>query len=177
MERVIVAGISGAGKTTMATELAARFGLPRVELDALHHGPGWVKRPEFEAEVEQFTAGEAWVCEEQYQGALGDLLWRRADTLVWLDLPRRTVMWRVIKRSLSRVAFRRELWNGNRETWRGLLLDPEHPVRWAWARHGVKRKNTAERLAAHPHLEVVRLSSAGEAQRWLGTISGERTRE
>ncbi|WP_045695334.1 adenylate kinase [Streptomyces rubellomurinus] len=166
MKRVIITGSSGAGKTTAAAALAARLGLPRAELDALHHGPGWVKRPEFEADVDRFTAGPVWVCEEQYHGVLGDLLWERADTLVWLDLPRTTVMRRVVVRSLLRVLTRRELWNGNRETWRD-LADPQHPVRWAWANHARKRRSTVERLARHPHLTVVRLTSAGQARGWL----------
>lgn len=166
MERVIITGSSGAGKTTMAAALAARLGLPRAELDALHHGPGWVKRPEFEADVDRFTAGPAWVCEEQYFGSLGGLLWERADTLVWLDLPRRTVMRRVVGRSLLRVLTRRELWNGNRETWRD-LFDSDHPMRWAWANHARKRMSTAERLARYPHLAVVRLVSARHVRDWL----------
>jgi adenylate kinase family enzyme len=167
MERVIVAGISGAGKTTMARALAERLGLPRVELDALHHGPGWVKRVEFEADVERFAAGPRWVCEEQYGGFLGDLLWRRATALVWLDLPRRTVMNRVVRRSVVRAVTRRELWNGNRESWRSILLDPGHPVRWAWTRHADKRLRTAARLADHPHLTAIHLRSAHEARTWL----------
>ncbi|MQS16960.1 adenylate kinase [Streptomyces kaniharaensis] len=166
MKRVIITGSSGAGKTTMAAALAAQLGLPRAELDALHHGPGWVKRPEFEADVDRFTAGPAWVCEEQYYGVLGGLLWERADTLVWLDLPRRTVTRRVVSRSLLRVLTRRELWNGNRETWRD-LVDPDHPMRWAWANYAKKRSSTAERLAQHPHLTVVRLVSVRHARDWL----------
>lgn len=172
MKRVLIAGISGSGKTTLARTLEQRLNLPRYELDALHHGPGWVKRPEFEADVEAFSAGERWVTEEQYHGPLGDLLWLRADTLVWLDLPRATVMRQVIRRSVVRAATRRELWNGNRESLRD-WLDPGHPMRWAWSQHARKRIVTEERLAAHPHLTVVRLASTREVQQWsasLGTV-------
>jgi adenylate kinase family enzyme len=164
MDRVLVAGISGAGKTTFARDLARRFGLPRYELDALHHGPGWVKRPEFEADVEAFSANPRWVSEDQYHRLLGDLLWERADTVIWLDLPRRTVMWRVVRRSLARALTRRELWNGNRERWRD-WLDPEHPIRWAWSRHADKRAKAADRIARHPHVTVVHLRTAREARR------------
>ncbi|MDX2394903.1 MULTISPECIES: adenylate kinase [unclassified Streptomyces] len=172
MERVIVAGISGSGKTTMATALAARLGLPRTELDGLYHGPQWVKRPEFEDDVATFSAEPRWVCEEQYYSTLGGLLWTRADTLVWLDLPRRTVMWRVVRRSVLRVVTRRELWNGNRETLREFLFDPEHPMRWAWTRHSVRRAAIGERLAAHPHLAAIRLRSAREVRHWLRGVQG-----
>ncbi|RJL34369.1 AAA family ATPase [Bailinhaonella thermotolerans] len=168
MERVLVAGISGSGKTTMARAVAERCGLPRYELDALHHGPGWVKRPEFEAEVEEFSRGPRWVTEAQYS-SLGDLLWSRADTVIWLDLPRRTVMARVVRRSLWRALTRRELWNGNRERWRD-WLGPEHPIRWAWSGHARKRLSVAERVRRHPHLTVVRLRTAGEAAAWRRSL-------
>jgi len=163
MDRVLICGISGAGKTSLAKLLEARLGLPRYELDALHHGPGWVKRPEFEAEVQAFAAGPRWVTEDQYQRFLGDLLWRRADTVVWLDFPRATVMRQVIRRSFTRAATRAELWNGNRERFRN-WIDPDHPIRWAWTQHARKRACAMECIAAHPHLTVIHLTSAREAR-------------
>ena len=164
MNRVLIAGVSGSGKTTLARRLEARLDLPRHELDALHHGPGWVKRAEFEAEVEAFSAGERWVTEEQYHSLLGDLLWQRADTLVWLDLPRARVMRQVVRRSFVRAVMRSELWNGNRESFRR-WLDPGHPIWWAWRQHPRKKIVTAERIAANPHLRVVRLTSRREVRR------------
>ncbi|WP_219470668.1 hypothetical protein [Nonomuraea rhizosphaerae] len=166
MNRIIVSGISGAGKTTLARKLSERLGLPRHELDALHHGPGWVKRPEFESDVDGFSRGGRWVSEDQYHRALGDLLWERADTVVWLDLPRRTVMWRVVRRSVARAVSGRELWNGNREAWRD-WLEPDHPVRWAWRHHGRRRRETAARAERHPDVRVIRLRTAREARNWL----------
>ncbi|MBR7838623.1 hypothetical protein KDL01_35475 [Actinospica durhamensis] len=173
MERILVSGVAGAGKTTTATLLAQRLELPRRELDALHHGPGWVKRPEFEAEVAAFTAGSRWVTEDQYSSLLGDLLWRRADTVVWLDLPRATVMRRVIRRSLVRSLTRTELWNGNRETLRG-WLEPDHPARVAWRQHARKRATVLDRAAAHPHVRLIRLTSAREARAWAEGLARAR---
>lgn len=164
--RILVAGISGAGKTTLATTLADRLGLPRHELDALHHGPGWVKRPTFEAEVEAFSAGPAWVCEDQYQTFIGPLLWERAELVVWLDLPRHVVMRRVTWRTLSRMVLRTELYNGNRER-PAALLDPGHPIRWAWSQHAARRSRTEELAREHPEVEVVRLRTPAEVAAWL----------
>ncbi|MET9403367.1 adenylate kinase [Kitasatospora sp. NPDC002965] len=169
MERVLVAGIPGAGKTTAAGRLAARLGLPRYELDALHHGPNWTPRPAFRSDVEAFAHTARWVTEDQYTGLLGDLLTTRADTYIWLDLPRYTVMHRVLRRSLARALTRRELWNGNREHFRE-WRDPEHPIRRAWSHHSAYRRRTLDRLAAHPGLTLVHLTSARAARAWLRTV-------
>ncbi|MEZ5164996.1 MAG: hypothetical protein R2695_00385 [Acidimicrobiales bacterium] len=89
-------------------------------------------------------------------------VWRRADTVVWLDLARRIVMRRIIGRTLRRVVRREELWNGNREPWRNLWAwDPNRSViRWAWTQHD----KYATRFAgssdpALAHLSFVRLRS------------------
>lgn len=166
MNRALIAGISGAGKTTLARMLSERYGLAHYELDALHHGPGWVKRPQFESDVKEFSGQDRWVTEDQYHRLLGDLLWDRADTVIWLDLPRRTVMWRVVRRSVARAVTRRPLWNGNRESIRD-WLDPDHPIRWAWSQFDRRRKETMERAARHPTVTVIRLRTARQARRWL----------
>lgn len=173
MQRILVGGISGSGKSTLAAALSARLTIAYHELDALHHGPGWTKRKSFEADVRGFAAKREWICDDQYHHLLGDLLWERADTVVWLDLPRRTVMWRVIRRSMARVMTRRRLWNDNRETWRNLLCSPTHPVRWAWTQHGVRRRDTAARIARYPHVEVVHLVSTTQVRSWFRLLPNQ----
>ncbi|MER6171630.1 hypothetical protein [Streptosporangium sp. NPDC001681] len=170
MDRVLISGISGSGKTTLAVALSTALKLPRFELDALHHGPGWGKRPEFVSDVEAFSAGPRWVTEDQYHGALGDLLWRRADTVIWLDLPRSAIMLRVVRRSIVRAVTRRELWNGNRESFRD-WLDAGHPIRWAWSQYERRRDETADRINRHPDLTVVHLRTSGEVRRWRAGIT------
>ena len=169
MQRVLVSGISGSGKSTLARRIAARCGLPYVELDALHHGPRWVKRAEFESDVAGFAAKERWVTEDQYVAFLGELLWERADTLLWLDYSRPVVMRRVLRRTLPRALLRRRLWNGNREPMTGWIRDPEHPVRWAWTQHAARRARTAELIARHPHLDVHHFTTPAETQQWFRT--------
>lgn len=167
MERVLIAGCTGAGKTTLAKALSARLGLPHHELDALRHGPNWTPRPEFEADVAAFSATDRWVAEDQYHSILGDDLWRRADTVIWLDLPRRTVMARVLRRSVVRAVTREELWHGNRESWRE-WLDPEHPIRWAWAQHAPKRALVIAYARRHPHVRLVRCASPRDVVELVG---------
>ena len=173
MQRVVVAGISGAGKTTLARALSGRLQLPYVELDALYHGPRWVPRPAFVTDVEAFSSRSRWITDSAGYSAVRDLLWSRADTIVWLDLPRWQAELRVLRRSVPRGLLGRPLWNGNRESvlaWRF----PDHPVRWTWTQHGAKRAQIGARLAdpRWAHLQVVHLRTAGQARRWLRAVPG-----
>ncbi|MEO7260700.1 MAG: hypothetical protein ABI047_05505 [Jatrophihabitantaceae bacterium] len=90
------------------------MGLPYTELDSLFHGPGWVPRPELLDDVRTVVAGDSWVSEWQYPDAR-PLLLARADTLIWLDFRRRTVMHRVLRRSLRRALLRQRTFNDNTE--------------------------------------------------------------
>lgn len=165
MRRVAVVGITGAGKTTLARRLAARHGLAFLEMDATWHGPGWTRKSGHEGEVGDALSGSGWVTDSVGYEPTRALLWARLDTVVWLDLPRRQVMFRVVRRSFVRASLRRELWNGNRESFRGWVR-PDHPVRWAWSQHAERRRQVAELLDGHPSVVCVALRSASEARRW-----------
>ncbi len=119
MRRVDVIGPSCAGKSTVARRLAAILGVPYVELDALHHDANWAEAPAelLQARVRAAldAAPEGWVVDGNYFGKLGPLVLDEADTLVWLDVPFRTGLRRVLVRTWSRLVMRTELWNGNRE--------------------------------------------------------------
>jgi adenylate kinase family enzyme len=162
--RVLVAGTSGAGKTTLASRVAALLDIPHIEIDALFHGAGWTPRDSFESEVHQFSAGS---CEWQYSQVRG-ILAQRADLFIWLDLPRALVMRQVIRRTVRRRLSRQVLWNGNVEPplWT-ILTDPEHIVRWAWTTHDKTAARVAALLQKRPDLVVVRLISRSDIERWL----------
>jgi adenylate kinase family enzyme len=164
---VLVAGTSGAGKTTLARAAAEVLGCPHVELDSLHHGPGWTKRPQFEDDVRRVVAGASWVSEWQYS-AVREALLARADLLVWLDLPRRVVMVRVVRRTVRRRIRRELLWNGNVEPpLRTFLTEPDHIVRWAWRSHPRTGQRVMAACAARPELVVVRLTTAAQVSAWV----------
>jgi adenylate kinase family enzyme len=177
VRRVSVVGSSGAGKSTVAAALARLLGADFLELDSLKHQAGWTPLPvpEFRARVASAAEGERWVIDGNYS-KVQDIVWARADTVVWLDLPRRTVMRRVIWRSFRRAAGRTELWNGNRERWQNFFaLDKEESVIvWAWQTHASVRARyeAAAADAAHSHLRFVRLRSAASVRRFLRDASG-----
>ncbi|MEV0719164.1 AAA family ATPase [Asanoa sp. NPDC050611] len=162
--RVLVAGTSGSGKTTVARRIAATLRLPHIEIDALFHGPDWTPLPSFENEVDRFREREEWVTEWQYSKVRARLA-ERADLMVWLDLPRAQVMRQLVRRTVARRIRREKLWNGNVEPplWT-LCTDPDHILRWAWRTHG----DTATRMAQlPPNLPVVRLRSRRQVAAWL----------
>jgi len=95
--RIAVAGASGNGKTTLSKRLAAKLGVPYVELDALNHLPGWTEAtPEaLRRDVEAaMNRSDGWVLDGTYQNKIGDVVLRRADTLVWLDQSLPLIVWR-----------------------------------------------------------------------------------
>ena len=172
MRRVSVIGVSGSGKSTVGRSLARLAGSSFLELDSVFHQADWAPLPtgEFRRRVALVLEGERWVIDGNYS-KVQDLVWARADTVVWLDLPKRTVMRRIIWRSFRRVAGRVELWNGNRESWRNLLSwDPEESViSWAWHKHGEDRARYAAAMAdpANSHLQFVRLRSPRAVRRFV----------
>jgi adenylate kinase family enzyme len=169
--RISIIGTSGSGKTTVASRAARLLDLPHIELDAIRHGPNWTETPddEFRRRVVAIAAGEAWIIDGNY-GVVRDLVWARATTVVWLDLPLSVVMAQVLWRSLSRAITREELWNGNRERI-STLLNADHPIRWALNTHHERRAKFLKTMQP----TWVRLRSRREINAWLASLPVDST--
>ena len=102
MERVMIIGSPGAGKSTLARELARRTGLPLHHLDQLYWKPGWVEpeREQWAGAVARLASEQRWVIEGNYGGTL-QLRLARADTVIDLALPAWLCLARVVRRSLA----------------------------------------------------------------------------
>lgn len=178
MRRISVVGNSGSGKTTLAAAIAGVLQVPHLELDAVFHQPGWqpLETELFHARVAEFVAGDAWVVDGNYS-AVRDLVWARADTVVWIDVSRFTVMRQLIPRSLRRLITREQLWNGNSESWRDVFcLDPERsPLIWAWRSHEeyVQRYAQAQQDPAFQHLRFIRVSGRGAGASLIAKLAGQ----
>jgi adenylate kinase family enzyme len=166
--RIAIVGTSGSGKTTVARRLAA-LDLPHIELDALFWRPDWRQAhlDQFRSSVSAATGGDAWICDGNYSRAR-DIILPRAETVVWLDLPLRTCLWRVVRRTVRRTSRREVLWGTNREQW-SRLVGGDSLIWWVLRTHR-RRRREWEVLIAGPetrHLRVARLRSAGEIEAWL----------
>lgn len=161
-------GNSGSGKTTLGRALAQRLAVSFVELDAIYHQAGWrpLPVPELRRRVAAIVAEDDWVIDGNYS-VVRDLVWARADTVVYIDLPRHVVMRQVVLRTLRRTVTRAELWNGNREPVTGpFRLDPDRSIiRWAWTQHHKyqARFTEASRSPDYAHLTFIRIGSRADA--------------
>ena len=173
MKRVAVMGGSCTGKTTVSRRLAAILGVPHIELDALHHDAGWreASAEVFQARVRAAfdAAPDGWVADGNYRSKLGTLVLERADTAVVLAPPFGPTFARSLRRTVGRTITREELWNGNREQIRHLFTRYWIPW-WVLRTHRHYSREIPQRVAEHPHLELVTLRSEGEVERWLQSI-------
>jgi adenylate kinase family enzyme len=171
MQRIIVTGSTGAGKSTLAREIARRLGVPHVELDALYWDPGWTSAPPdvFRARVDAALPADGhWVVDGNFS-SVRDLIWGRADTLVWLDYPFPLVFWRLFLRCIRRGVRREELFNGNREELWKHFFTRESLFLWLLQSHWRRRRESREALTqpAYAHLTVRRFRRPKQAQAWL----------
>lgn len=172
MERILVVGSTGAGKSTLARALGDRLGVPYHEMDALYFtGPGWAVNGRLTEDVARIAAGPRWIIDSLGYPDVRDLLWDRADTVVWLDYGRPVVMPRVLRRSLRRTITRESLFGGNRETWRDWLTR-DHPAWWAWSHHPTRRREIGDRVGdpRFAPLSVRRFGRPRETAAWLATV-------
>lgn len=174
VRRVWVVGNSGSGKTTLATALAARIGVPHIEIDAINHQAGWqpLEPDELRHRIELAVAADGWVVDGNYT-SVSEHIRARADTIVWIDLARSTVMRQIVWRTLRRVSRREILWNGNRERWRNVFtLDPtESVIAWSWTRHAhyAERFGALAEASGEGDPTFVRLTSRSAVARFLSS--------
>jgi len=167
MRRVaVLASASGNGKTTVGRQLAERLEVPFVELDALVHGPNWTETPneELRAILEPVVASEGWVIDGAYRNKIGDLVLARADTVVWLDLPVRVWLPRLVRRTVRRIRGRETLWNDNEESVRTAFWGRDSLVGYALRMHFDRRRRYPQELAPY---RVIRLRTQREIDEFV----------
>ncbi|MGE5675874.1 MAG: hypothetical protein ACM3XM_18660 [Mycobacterium leprae] len=175
MQRIIVIGSTGSGKTTLAAQLAAKLGLKQIEMDALTWEAGWhpAPIPVFRERVAQAMATDRWVMDGNY-GKLRDLTWPAADTVVWLDYSLAVILWRLWWRTLRRVFLRVELWNGNQERFFTAFFTKDSLFYWALQTYKRHKREFVAAFARpeHAHLQVIHLHTPRETARCLASASG-----
>jgi adenylate kinase family enzyme len=172
-QRISVVGTCGSGKTTTASQIAQRLGIDHVELDALHWEPNWTEAPleVFRERVTRALRGETWVVDGNY-GKVRDIVWGRADTVVWLDHALAVILWQLVRRTIRRSLTQEELWSGNRETLRKALFSRESILLFALKTYRLRKRQYPALLSRpeHAHLKLVHLRSPRETREWLSAL-------
>jgi len=168
MKRIAVLGSGGAGKSVFARKLGAATGLPVVYLDPLVWKPQWQLAPVEEVRdvIRAAASGDAWVIEGNFLGSEPTGRFERADTVVFLDLPRRSCLRRIVWRRLRDARRSRvDLPAGCNEA-----LD-HHFVRWVWRFPVDSRPGVLELLRRlPPRVAVHQLRSAREVRQFLRAL-------
>ncbi len=166
MQRVLVIGPCGAGKSTLATSLGDKLGLPVYHMDQLNWRPGWVEssKDEILERLAGIISTDRWLIDGTYGGTLGVRL-ERADTVIYLDYPIRLCIARLLRRIWTyRGRTRPDMTEGCPERFDlGFLI---YLLRW----NSGPRIRTEARLKGHVH-KIVRLRSPAKLQRWLDSLS------
>ncbi|MFI5691178.1 AAA family ATPase [Kribbella sp. NPDC051586] len=177
MRRIVVIGVAGSGKSTVARELSERLGVPHIELDSIFWQPNWTKLDddEFEARVTAVTASGGWIADGNYSDRIRRITWGAADTVVWLDQSRRLIMWQVIRRTIRRTTSGVELWNGNHERplRDQLSRDPSKSIPlWAWRTYTPTKRQYGEAMddPQFSHVRFVRLKTRRQIKQFLRSV-------
>ncbi len=177
-KRMVVVGTTSSGKSTLAKRLSEKLSLDFVELDALHWEPNWVEAPNevFRMRVDSATQAERWVGAGNYH-VVRDLIWPRAEAIIWLDYPLWTIFWQMTRRTFTRWWKHELLWGTNYENlWTHFKLWSDDSLyRWLfktyWRR---KREYPLEfALPQYSHLKIIHLTSPREADEWLCSLKQE----
>ena len=171
-KRLVVVGTTSSGKSTLAKRLADRLGYDFIKLDALHWEPGWTEAPleVFRGRVETATQAPAWVVAGNYR-IVRDIVWSRAEAVIWLDYPFLRVFWQLTRRTFSRWWTQELLWGTNRENlWTHFKLWSEESLfHWLFKTYWRRKREIPALLSQpeHGHLQLIRFKSPRETEAWL----------
>lgn len=170
--RVVVYGVSGSGKSTVARAIGEASGLPWHPVDDLTWEPGWVEVPtEVQRDrVAAICAEDSWVLDAVY-GKWSDIPFATVELVVGLDYPRWLSLTRLVRRTVVRLVRRTPVCNGNHETLRSVIAK-DSIIGWHFRSFANKRRKVRawEQDPAMP--PVVRLTSARATREWLAAIRG-----
>ena len=173
MRRIVIVGTSGSGKTTVARQLSQRLAIPHIELDALYLEVNWTAASPivFQERTIQALSGDAWIIDGNYS-SVRNIIWSRAETIVWLDYSLWTIMRQLLRGTFRRILTQEELWNGNREPIRTIFFSKDSILLWAlqtyrrWGREYPVLFSKPE----YAHLQVVHLHSLRATREWLASL-------
>ena len=170
IERVVVIGTCGCGKTVFARRLARALACPHVELDALYWAPDWLPKPaaDFRRLVHGAVQAQRWVVDGNYS-AVRDVVWPRATTIIWLNYGFATVLARALRRTVRRIIRREPLFAGNEESVKRSFLSRDSILLWMVTTFHEKRRRygTLRARGAFANLDWLEFRTPAHADSFL----------
>jgi adenylate kinase family enzyme len=167
MRRILVIGSGGSGKSTLTRKLGEKLCLPVIHLDALYWSPGWKEHNPltWPATVEQACSSESWVMDGNYSGTLVQRL-PRADTVVYLDMPRWFCIRNIVLRSIHNLGRSRD------DLGEGCPEGPDLEfMRWVWNYPTRSRARVLAMIEEHgAHCERHVFRSWRESDAWMDSL-------
>lgn len=170
MDRVLVYGVTGSGKTTLAKQIAAKSGLPLVDVDDLAWvaDQPWTPVPDDEQRklFAEACSSDRWVMDTAY-GKWIDIPLARAQLIVCLDYPRWLSLARLLRRTFRRIVDKQPVCNGNTETLRQ-ALSRESILAWHFKSFDRKRERMRQWAAEGRDVRV--MSNPRQTEAWLAGV-------
>ncbi len=166
MERIVIIGCGGAGKSTLARELGEKLGLPAVHLDKLFWRPGWqpVSQEEFDEALAREVSKPRWILDGNFNRTIRTRL-EKCDTVIYLDYSRLACLLGVAKRILTTFGkVRPDMGEGCPER-----LDWEF-LCWVWNYNRTKRPGNYALLSQYPHKNVLIFKNRRELRKFLESL-------
>lgn len=163
--RMLICGLPGSGKTTLARELGEVTGLPIVEADRLQFDRRWKYRPVADRVRDTLTAladhPDGWICDGTFEGT-HELVLGLCDTVVWLRPPLPSLWLRLVRRQLVWSWRRERRWGTLPVTWRRSFGNPNAGVWWAVRQRNAYHRWIASSLEASERRPCVALLRSNE---------------
>ena len=166
MQRVVIIGCGGAGKSTLARQLGEKLNIPVVHLDKLWWKSGWVEssREEFDAKLAEELAKPQWIMDGNFNRTIPERI-ARCDTLIYLDFNRFACLMGVLKRVLTTYGkVRPDMGEGCPER-----IDFEF-LKWVWNFNKNNREKNYRLLNETRHAETIVLKNRRMVKRFLDSL-------
>jgi adenylate kinase family enzyme len=168
-------GVTGSGKSTAAARISAATGVPWTSVDDLAWQPGWVQLPEDQQRrrIAEICAGDTWLLDTAY-AVWRDVPLARVELVVGLDYPRWLSLLRLARRTVVRAVLRRQVCNGNTESWRA-MVSRDSILLWHF-RSFTRKQRQIRAWAADPPagVRVLRFTRPGALEAWVAGLSASR---